>query len=107
MANKEILFILGNGFSNGFNENNKSKEWSWKLICFRADVPWPETGASGFLSFQNCPNLLTLGARPYLDKDKALNIIEEVITCVNMFASTYRDKKIRYIYVLIMSCNIL
>lgn len=47
-------------------------------------MPWPETELPGFLSYQNCPNLWTLGARPYLGRDKSLSIIEEIITCANI-----------------------
>ena len=48
------------------------------------DVPWPVTDKPGFLSYQYCRNLWTLGARPYMDSKAALTIIENVITCANI-----------------------
>lgn len=76
-SQKNVLIILGNGFSIDLMKSiGKADEINLgNLFACGADVPWPETNTSSFLSFQNCPNLWTLGARPYLDKDKALNII--------------------------------
>lgn len=77
------------GKSDEINLNN--------LFACGADVPWPETEMPGFLSFQNCPNLWTLGARPYLDKELALEIIEEVITCANILPQRTEIKDKIYI----------
>lgn len=98
-AQRNVLIILGNGFSIDLMKViGKSDEINLgNLFACGADVPWPETNASGFLSFQNCPNLWTLGARPYLDKDKALNIIEEVITCANILPQRTEIKDKIYI----------
>lgn len=98
-AQRNVLIILGNGFSIDLMKTiDKSEDVNLgNLFASGADVPWPETGASGFLSFQNCPNLWTLGARPYLDKDKALNIIEEVITCANILPQRIEIKDKIYI----------
>lgn len=98
-SQKNVFILLGNGFSidmmktigksDVINLNN--------LFACGADVPWPETEAPGFLSFQNCPNLWTLGARPYLDKEQALEIIEEVITCANILPQRTEIKDKIYI----------
>lgn len=96
---RNVLIILGNGFSIDLMKTiDKSEDVNLgNLFASGADVPWPETGASGFLSFQNCPNLWTLGARPYLDKNKALDIIEEVITCANILPQRAEIKDKIYI----------
>ena len=96
---RSVLIFLGNGFSIDLMRTiGKSEEINLNnLFASGADVPWPETGASGFLSFQNCPNLWTLGARPYLDKDKAMDIIEEVITCANILPQRTEIKDKIYI----------
>lgn len=96
---RNVLIILGNGFSMDLMKTiDKSDEINLSnLFACGSDVPWPETGTSGFLSFKNCPNLWTLGARPYLDKDKTLNIIEEVITCANILPQRTEIKDKIYI----------
>lgn len=49
----------------------------------KISTPWEEK--PGFLSFKNCPALWTLGARPYNTKEESNALIEEIITCANMF----------------------
>ena len=96
---KNVFILLGNGFSIDLMKTiGKSEEVNLSnLFASGAEVPWPETDTPGFLSFQNCPNLWTLGARPYLDKEKTLEIIEEVITCANILPQRTQIKDKIYI----------
>ena len=98
-SQKNVFILLGNGFSIDMMKTiGKSDEINLNnLFACGADVPWPETETPGFLSFQNCPNLWTLGARPYLDKELALEIIEEVITCANILPQRTEIKDKIYI----------
>lgn len=89
---KRLLLILGNGFTLDFLkhiEKNNEIDVS-NLFRHGAEVPWPITGAPGFLSFKHCPNLWNLGARPTMDDSSAMNLIEDVITCINVYASQKR-----------------
>lgn len=83
---KNIFIMLGNGFSiDLMNQLKMSDKINLSnLFAAGSDVPWPATDSPGFLSFQNCPNLWTLGARPYLNGEDSLRIIEDVITCANI-----------------------
>ena len=50
-------------------------------------VPWPGDNEPGFLSYKRCPNLWSLGARPYMDDKDSVALIEDIITCANIAAS--------------------
>ena len=80
------MLFLGNGFSIDLMHQLgvSDKICLTNLFAKGMDVPWPENDRPGFLSYQYCPNLWTLGARPYLDAESAINIIENVITCANI-----------------------
>lgn len=99
--------MLGNGFSiDLINQLKMSDKINLSnLFAAGSDVPWPATDCPGFLSFQNCPNLWTLGARPYLNGEDSLRIIEDVITCANILPQRTEIKDKIYIYVLIMNWN--
>lgn len=86
---KKLLLILGNGFTLDFLKHiDKSDEIDVSnLFRLGAEVPWPVTGVPGFLSFKHCPNLWNLGARPTMDNNSAMSLIEDVITCINVYAS--------------------
>ena len=45
--------------------------------------PWDKK--PGFLSYRTCPALWLLGARPGGTNDESTALIEEIITCANMF----------------------
>lgn len=91
--------MLGNGFSiDLMNQLKLSDKISLtNLFAAGSDVPWPATDNPGFLSFQNCPNLWTLGARPYLKGEDSLRIIEDVITCANILPQRTEIKDKIYI----------
>jgi hypothetical protein len=92
---KHLCLILGNGFtldllhSIGLSDKIDVQN----LFRFGAEVPWPATGAPGFLSFKHCPNLWNLGARAHCRPDECMSLIEDIITCVNAFASKPASKK--------------
>jgi hypothetical protein len=86
---KNLLIILGNGFSIDFLSHIKAEipragEISLSNLFENGElVPWPGDDSPGFLSYKHCPNLWTLGARPNLDSTETINLIENVITCAN------------------------
>lgn len=96
---KNIFILLGNGFSiDLMNQLKMSDKINLSnLFAAGSDVPWPATDSPGFLSFQNCPNLWTLGARPYLNGEDSLRIIEDVITCANILPQRTEIKDKIYI----------
>lgn len=96
---KNIFIMLGNGFSiDLMNQLKMSDKINLSnLFAAGSDVLWPATDSPGFLSFQNCPNLWTLGARPYLNGEDSLRIIEDVITCANILPQRTEIKDKIYI----------
>lgn len=96
---KNIFLLLGNGFSiDLMNQLKMSDKINLSnLFAAGSDVSWPATDIPGFLSFQNGPNLWTLGARPYLRGEDSLRIIEDVITCANILPQRTEIKDKIYI----------
>lgn len=89
---KSIYIILGNGFSIDFlqhykeEHNSISDEIDVKNLFRLGDKispPWDKK--PGFLSYRTCPALWLLGARPGGTNDESTALIEEIITCANMF----------------------
>ncbi len=92
MTNKKLVLVLGNGFTIDFLSHLQSNGCDHGLDVanlFRdgASVPWPTTDDPGFLSFKHCPNLWNLGVRPNMSRESAMDLIENIITCVNVYAS--------------------
>jgi len=89
---RKLYIILGNGFTIDFLSHARlsSDVDVRNLFRYGACVPWPVDGEPGFLSFKHCPNLWNLGARPNMDDDAATALIEDIITCVNVFVSAPR-----------------
>lgn len=95
---KKAFIILGNGFTIDFLKHYSEFE---KSIFEKIDVrnlfgygdkistPWEDK--PGFLSFKNCPALWTLGARPNSSPEESTALIEEIITCANMFFDFVND----------------
>ena len=90
---KKLFLVLGNGFSIDFLNfiGESSRIDVVNLFRRGTEVPWPTTGVPGFLSFKHCPHLWNLGARPNMKADEAMLLIEDIITCVNVYAS--KEKK--------------
>ncbi|HEX2945698.1 MAG TPA: hypothetical protein VHT96_07060 [Clostridia bacterium] len=84
---KRLLIILGNGFTIDFiNKISKNDKVDVKnLFRFGHAVNLPFDKRPGFLSYKNCPNLWTLGARPNKEDEESQALIEEILTCTNMF----------------------
>jgi hypothetical protein len=94
---KTIILLLGNGFTIDFLHSvNKTNEIDVRnLFRYGSHVPWPTNREPGFLSFKRCPNLWNLGARPTMLLEDAMALIEDVITCVNVYVSNPdRHKKV-------------
>ena len=90
---KKLLIVVGNGFSIDFLSHIGRANEIDLINLFRlgTEVPWPTSGVPGFLSFKHCPHLWNLGARPNMRSDDAMLLIEDIITCVNVYAS--KEKK--------------
>lgn len=86
---KRLLIVLGNGFSVDFLHHFRHNEKIDVSNLFRygAHVPWPANSEPGFLSVKWCPNLWHLGARPTMNADEAISLIEDIITCVNVYST--------------------
>ena len=86
---KKLLLVLGNGFSIDFLKHINLFESIDAINLFRrgTEVPWPANRMPGFLSFKHCPNLWNLGARPNMSSADGMALIEDIITCVNVYAS--------------------
>ena len=86
------MVILGNGFTIDFLTHlgvDKSEIDVSNLFRHGAYVPWPGDKIPGFLSYKYCPNLWTLGARPFLNADDSSDLIEDIITCSNTYFTTW------------------
>ncbi|MFT6907947.1 MAG: hypothetical protein ACJAS1_004635 [Oleiphilaceae bacterium] len=83
---KKLCLVLGNGFSIDLIKYAKLELEIDIINLFSkgAEIPWPETGQAGYLSFKHCPNLWNLGARPNMAKNEAMTLLENIITCVNV-----------------------
>ena len=89
---KKLYIILGNGFSIDFLHyyaeidheiSDKIDVRNLFRLGDRIDTPWDDK--PGFLSYKYCPSLWTLGARPGCTAQESTALIEEIITCANMF----------------------
>lgn len=88
VLSKNLYLVLGNGFTIDFiNHINNEEIDASNFFKYGAEVPWPGNNEPGFLSSKNCPNLWNLGARPNMDSKQALDLIEDIITCINVYAS--------------------
>ena len=84
----KLLLLLGNGFSIDFITSiNKSPDINLSnLFALGHTVKFPGDKRPGFLSHQHCPSLWTLGARPTNETRESVELVEEIITCANMFS---------------------
>jgi len=82
----KLMLVLGNGFTiDLIHQIEKEKEVNTVNLFYDGDiVEWPDgTKEKGFLSYRNCKNLWNLGARPKMDREKAQELIEDIISCAN------------------------
>ncbi|EGQ8307663.1 SIR2 family protein [Vibrio parahaemolyticus] len=84
---KKLCMVLGNGFTIDLvNTLDLSGDIDvLNLFGKGGEIPWPETGERGFLSFKYCPNLWNLGVRPNMPRVDAMELLERIITCVNVY----------------------
>lgn len=89
----KFYIILGNGFTidfiNHFSQIDKNifnKIDVKNLFRLGDQVNIPTENRKGLLSYRSCPALWMLGARPSNTDQEATTLIEEVITCANMFS---------------------
>lgn len=85
-VSKTLMLLLGNGITiDLINRLKRSDDIDTQNLFCKGDlVPWPDgQGDIGFLSYRYCRNLWNIGARPYLNKNEANNIIEDVLSCAN------------------------
>lgn len=98
---KSVYIILGNGFTidflkkyNEFLENKRMKNVSIdvrNLFHYGEVIGTPWDDRPGFLSYKVCPALWTLGARPSNSAGESNALIEEIISCANMFFDFIND----------------
>lgn len=89
---KKAFIILGNGFTIDLLQHLKKinieileKIDVSNLFKFGDKIHSPWDNRPGFLSYKSCPSLWLLGARPSNTVDECTALIEEIITCANMF----------------------
>ncbi|MCD0466499.1 SIR2 family protein [Flavobacterium sp. ENC] len=101
MDKKNYFILLGNGFTIDLINHLKNKIDCGinvsNLFSNGELVPWPGNDKPGFLSYRYCPNLWTLGARPNMSNEDAINLIEDIITCANILHKN--NKKSQNIYI--------
>jgi len=93
--NSKLLLVLGNGFTIDFlNHFGKTEEIDTSnLFKYGADVTWPGDGSPGFLSYKFCPCLWNLGARTSMSTKDASDLIDEIITCANVYGAAAFSSK--------------
>lgn len=89
---QKAFIILGNGFSidflqhlTAFESKATQKIDVRNLFKFGDTIGTPWDNRPGFLSYKNCPALWMLGARTGNTAEESTALIEEIITCANMF----------------------
>lgn len=92
-----LYIVLGNGFSiDLINKLGKSDEVNLKNLFVKgADVNYPKSNQKGFLSKKYCPSLWTLGARTTMCNEESTNLINDIITCANIYnVASQKEHKI-------------
>lgn len=92
---KSVFVILGNGFTidflhkySDFLKNKGKKDIHidvQNLFRYGEVIGTPWDSRPSFLSYKVCPALWTLGARPHSSVEESNALIEEIISCANMF----------------------
>ncbi|OAB43480.1 SIR2 family protein [Paenibacillus glacialis] len=88
----KYLFMLGNGFTIDFlNHIDKSTEVDVYNLFSQGDtVCYPGNNEPGFLSYRWCKNLWNLGARPHMNYQESIGLIEDIVTCANTASAINR-----------------
>ena len=95
---RKIILVLGNGFSidfikHYFPDSGKVNIDLGNLFKLGHSVPWPVNNRPGFLSSAHCPNLWSLGASPCIDATASKRLMEDIITCANVFFLANANRK--------------
>jgi hypothetical protein len=78
---------LGNGFTIDLMSRFEAKKIDTRdLFKYGSHVIWPEDDDPGCLSYKNTPNLWSLGVRPGISSDQSKDILEDIITCNNVYS---------------------
>ena len=90
MGNTSYI-LIGNGFTlnllGNINDETIRKQIDLKNLFSKGDmVKWPNSNERGFLSRKYCPDLWLLGARPTMQQEEAYNLINDIITCMNVYS---------------------
>lgn len=82
-----LYVILGNGFSiDLINRLGRNEDIDLRNLFRKgAQVPWPSSNYNGFLSYKYCKALWTMGVRTTIKESESIKIIEDIITCVNVY----------------------
>ncbi len=83
---KSLTLIIGNGVTIDLIHHLglEKKIDVRNLFSYGDEIVWPGTnGFSGFLTYKNCPNLISLGISPKTPASEAAVIFEKIITCAN------------------------
>ena len=85
---KKLFLVLGNGFSIDLLTHANLIDELDVINLFNngSEVRWPGNNTAGFLSYRHCPNLWNLGARPNMTSQESMSLLEDIITCVNVYA---------------------
>lgn len=86
IGNGNSISIVGkiNAYRNQTGQPSLNIDLS-NLFYYGASFNFPMTN-DPFLTEEHCPKLWQLGARPGMDRDKANEIISQIITCGNVYA---------------------
>lgn len=88
--NKYIL--IGNGFSIDLMKRLGNTKINLTNLFSNGDqLIFPKTDEKGFLSAKNCPNLWTLGVNSTIDDKKSIQLINNIITCANVYNLSKRS----------------
>lgn len=84
---KKNLIVLGNGFTiDLLKKIEMDKLIDVKNLFSAGDrVPWPQDNIPGYLSYKYTPHLWQIGLNASLDSDRALNLLEDIISTANMY----------------------
>ncbi|WP_343210306.1 hypothetical protein [Anaerolentibacter hominis] len=84
---KKLMIMIGNGITiDLIGRLGLSDRIDTSNLFKNGDsVVWPDgQNEQGFLSYKYCHNLWNLGARSYMDISDASQLIEDIISCINM-----------------------
>ena len=88
---RTLMLVVGNGLTiDLLHKLDMTQTIDTQCLFRKGDiVPWPDgSNEVGFLSYKHCRCLWNLGARPFMNKDEANLLIEDILSCANMMPMT-------------------